>query len=106
MLTMLPVLVIIFVVLAFLPADDWEVRIGRSIFFLFGAGFSACVGYFGMNLAVKANLRVASAANQQIRHCERLPIGTQHPVDRVVGVRAPAVLRRRGCQDRATAEVA
>ena len=38
-------------------------RIGRSIFFLFGAGFSASVGYLGMSLAVQANLRVAAAAN-------------------------------------------
>jgi K(+)-stimulated pyrophosphate-energized sodium pump len=58
---------IAFVVLALLPADDWGVRIGRSIFFLFGAGFSAAVGYFGMNLAVRANLRVASAANTEGR---------------------------------------
>lgn len=46
-----------------LPADDNAVRIGRSIFFLVGAGFSATVGYLGMSLAVKANLRVAAAAN-------------------------------------------
>ncbi len=39
------------------------VRIGRSVFFLFGAGFSGAVGYLGMSLAVKANLRVAAAAN-------------------------------------------
>jgi K(+)-stimulated pyrophosphate-energized sodium pump len=58
---------IAFVVLAFLPADDWGIRIGRSIFFLFGAGFSASVGYFGMNLAVRANLRVAAAANTEGR---------------------------------------
>ena len=38
-------------------------RIFRSIFFLVGAGFSAAVGYFGMSLAVRANLRVAAAAN-------------------------------------------
>ncbi len=38
-------------------------RIFRSIFFLIGAGFSAAVGYLGMNLAVRANLRVAAAAN-------------------------------------------
>jgi K(+)-stimulated pyrophosphate-energized sodium pump len=56
-----------FFALMLLPADDWGVRIGRSIFFLFGAGFSAAVGYFGMNLAVKANLRVASAANTEGR---------------------------------------
>jgi K(+)-stimulated pyrophosphate-energized sodium pump len=56
-----------FFALMALPADDWGVRIGRSIFFLFGAGFSACVGYFGMSLAVKANLRVAAAANSEGR---------------------------------------
>jgi K(+)-stimulated pyrophosphate-energized sodium pump len=59
--------VIAFFALMLLPADDWGVRIGRSIFFLFGAGFSASVGYFGMNLAVRANLRVAAAANEQGR---------------------------------------
>src|SRR5688572_11243 len=55
---------IAFFVLLALPADDWGVRIGRSIFFLVGAGFSATVGYLGMGLAVKANLRVAAAANE------------------------------------------
>src|ERR1700753_1854488 len=56
-----------FFALMALPADDWGVRIGRSIFFLFGAGFSAAVGYFGMSLAVRANLRVAAAANEKGR---------------------------------------
>jgi K(+)-stimulated pyrophosphate-energized sodium pump len=54
---------IAFFALLALPADDWGVRIGRSLFFLVGAGFSATVGYLGMSLAVKANLRVAAAAN-------------------------------------------
>ena len=58
---------IAFFALMLLPADDWGVRIGRSLFFLVGAGFSAAVGYFGMNLAVRANLRVASAANTEGR---------------------------------------
>src|SRR4051794_18035163 len=58
----------VFAVLAFfallaLPADDTTVRIFRSVFFLVGAGFSAAVGYLGMSLAVRANLRVAAAAN-------------------------------------------
>ncbi|HET6165996.1 MAG TPA: sodium-translocating pyrophosphatase, partial [Marmoricola sp.] len=53
-----------FVALLALPADDWGVRFGRSLFFLVGAGFSATVGYLGMSLAVKANLRVAAAANE------------------------------------------
>jgi K(+)-stimulated pyrophosphate-energized sodium pump len=52
-----------FFALLALPADDWGVRLGRSLFFLLGAGFSASVGYLGMWLAVRANLRVAAAAN-------------------------------------------
>ncbi len=58
---------IAFVALLALPADDWTVRFGRSIFFLLGAGFSAAVGYLGMWLAVRANLRVAAAANTEGR---------------------------------------
>jgi len=53
-----------FVALLALPADDSAVRIGRSLFFLVGAGFSAAVGYLGMSLAVQSNLRVAAAANE------------------------------------------
>lgn len=53
---------IAFFALLVLPADDTTVRIFRSVFFLIGAGFSASVGYLGMNLAVRANLRVAAAA--------------------------------------------
>ncbi len=58
---------IAFVALLALPADDGWVRIGRSLFFLAGAGFSGAVGYLGMGLAVRANLRVAAAANEQGR---------------------------------------
>ena len=49
-----------------LPADDATVRIFRSVFFLVGAGFSAAIGYLGMSLAVRANLRVAAAANETL----------------------------------------
>src|SRR6478735_2089412 len=59
--------VVAFFLLLTLPADDMTVRIFRSVFFLVGAGFSATVGYLGMNLAVRANLRVAAAANEQGR---------------------------------------
>jgi K(+)-stimulated pyrophosphate-energized sodium pump len=55
--------VVAFFALLALPADDTAVRIFRSVFFLLGAGFSAAVGYLGMSLAVRANLRVAAAAN-------------------------------------------
>jgi len=58
---------IAFLALLALPADDTTVRIFRSVFFLVGAGFSATVGYLGMNLAVRANLRVAAAANAEGR---------------------------------------
>ena len=59
--------VVAFLLLLALPADDLTVRAFRSVFFLVGAGFSATVGYLGMNLAVRANLRVAAAANDQGR---------------------------------------
>jgi K(+)-stimulated pyrophosphate-energized sodium pump len=54
--------VLVFGLLLLLPAPDWGVKIGRSVFFVIGAGFSAAIGYLGMSLAVKANVRVASAA--------------------------------------------
>jgi len=56
---------IVFFLLLALPADTTSLRIGRSVFFLLGAGFSALVGYNGMWLAVRANVRVAEAARQK-----------------------------------------
>lgn len=55
---------IVFVLLFALPGAA-DIRIGRSIFFLVGAAFSALVGYNGMWLAVRANVRVAEAARQK-----------------------------------------
>lgn len=54
---------IVFALLFLLPGDG-GVRLGRSVAFLVGAGFSAAIGYLGMWLAVRANLRVAAAADQ------------------------------------------
>ena len=56
--------VIVFFVLFLLPAETTNERIGRSIFFLVGAVFSAVTGYVGMWLAVRANVRVAAAARE------------------------------------------
>jgi K(+)-stimulated pyrophosphate-energized sodium pump len=54
--------VLVFGLLFLLPGSG-EVRFGRSLFFLIGASFSALVGFVGMTLATRANVRVAHAAN-------------------------------------------
>ena len=56
--------VAVFFLLMLLPADDMGQKISRSVFFLVGAVFSAVTGYTGMWLAVRANVRVAAAANE------------------------------------------
>ncbi|MFU8851679.1 sodium-translocating pyrophosphatase [Micromonospora sp. SL1-18] len=67
----LAIFVVIAVVLLFLlPVHDTDgsetwVKIGRSFFFVVGAGFSAFIGGAGMWLATRANLRVAAAARER-----------------------------------------
>src|ERR671935_222200 len=56
--------VLLFFLLLLLQADTSSVRIGRSVAFLVGAAFSALAGYTGMQLAVRANVRVAAAADE------------------------------------------
>jgi K(+)-stimulated pyrophosphate-energized sodium pump len=53
--------------LLLLGAPSLNVRIARSVAFLLGAGFSATIGFVGMTLAVKANVRVANAARESLR---------------------------------------
>src|SRR4029450_6157056 len=61
--------VIAVVVLFLLPVsevagDETSIKIGRSLFFILGALFSASIGGAGMWLATRANLRVAAAARK------------------------------------------
>ena len=60
--TLLIFVIICIGLLYMLPADTQSERIGRSIFFIVGAGFSMLTGYLGMSLAVRGNVRVAAAA--------------------------------------------
>jgi K(+)-stimulated pyrophosphate-energized sodium pump len=56
--------VIVFVLLLLLPVNEggFVVQFGRALFFLVGASFSATVGYIGMTMATRANVRMAAAA--------------------------------------------
>jgi K(+)-stimulated pyrophosphate-energized sodium pump len=56
--------VLVFALLFLLPGDG-EIRLARSLFFVVGALFSATIGYLGMSLAVRANVRVAAAARER-----------------------------------------
>ncbi|MGA0856862.1 MAG: sodium-translocating pyrophosphatase, partial [Candidatus Nanopelagicales bacterium] len=56
--------VLVFFLLFLLPAESNSEKIGRSIFFIVGAVFSAITGYIGMWLAVRGNVRVAAAAQE------------------------------------------
>src|SRR5215813_452137 len=60
--------VVVFIVMLLLPVNEGgaSVRIGRAIFFLVGAAFSAAVGFIGMTLATQANVRVAAAAREPV----------------------------------------
>ncbi|MEK7353288.1 MAG: sodium/proton-translocating pyrophosphatase, partial [Chloroflexota bacterium] len=51
----------------------WLIGLGRASGFLMGAAFSGLVGYIGMNMAMKANSRVAQAARSSF--AQALSIG-------------------------------
>ncbi|KLL12267.1 sodium-translocating pyrophosphatase [Protofrankia coriariae] len=76
------VLVIPFVLLL-LPAESTASRVGRSLFFVLGAVFSALVGFVGMSLATRANSRTAAAA---IRVGERAAMRIAFRTGGVVGM--------------------
>jgi len=53
------------------------IRVGRSLAFILGAGFSATTGFTGMWLAVRGNVRVANAARESgLRRALRLAFRT------------------------------
>ncbi|WP_026929845.1 sodium-translocating pyrophosphatase [Glycomyces tenuis] len=79
----LGIFVVAAVVLLFLlPVGDagTDVRIGRSLFFVVGAAFSAFIGWAGMSLATRANVRVAAAAR------DGKAVGAMHLAFRTGGV--------------------
>ena len=70
--TLVLFVVVVFALLFLLPGDG-GVKTGRAIAFVVGAAFSAAIGYLGMWLAVRANVRVAAAA----RHADGNRVGAR-----------------------------
>src|SRR5205085_6970629 len=66
------------------------IKLGRSIAFMLGAGFSATTGFTGMWLAVRANVRTAIAARESaLRRAKRIavrPVGVAGSVTVCLGL--------------------
>ncbi len=61
---------------AALAGQAFPISIGRAAAFLMGALFSASVGYIGMNMAVRGNVRVASAARRSFAEALKIAYRT------------------------------
>jgi K(+)-stimulated pyrophosphate-energized sodium pump len=73
--SIVPFIALLTVVLYFTSAlvgGPFNISIGRAGAFLMGSVFSASVGYLGMNMAVRGNVRVASAARKGFRGALRI----------------------------------
>src|SRR5690625_3999843 len=71
----LALFVVVVLALLFLLPGEGGIKVGRAVAFVLGAGFSAAIGYLGMWLAVRANLRVAPAARRPDGRTEGARIG-------------------------------
>ena len=56
--------ILVFFILALFVAIGFAISWGSAISFIIGAVFSIVAGYFGMNVATKANVRTAQAASK------------------------------------------
>src|SRR5512136_114190 len=56
---------------------NWVIGLGRAGGFLIGALFSALVGYLGMNVAMRSNVRVAQAARSSFAKGLRSGYGSE-----------------------------
>jgi K(+)-stimulated pyrophosphate-energized sodium pump len=65
-------LVVVLYLTSALVGGPFNISIGRAGAFLMGSVFSASVGYLGMNMAVRGNVRVASAARHGFRNALRI----------------------------------
>jgi K(+)-stimulated pyrophosphate-energized sodium pump len=60
-------LCVVMAALLFLTGENIYMQVGRSASFLLGAFFSGLVGFVGMSLAVRGNLRTAAAARRSYK---------------------------------------
>ena len=58
-------LILLLTAALYFTAGERHIAIGRACAFLMGSIFSATVGFVGMNLAVRGNVRVAAAASKK-----------------------------------------
>ena len=58
-------LILLLTAALYFTAGEQHVALGRALAFLMGSIFSGVVGFAGMNLAVRGNVRVAAAANRK-----------------------------------------
>ena len=66
------ILAVVLYLSSILAGGAWSISVGRALAFLMGVTFSGLVGYLGMNMAVKGNIRVAEAARRNFQDALRI----------------------------------